>query len=151
MKKKKILRLILFLLVFFLILLLTFQNSEKSAELSNRIRYSFHHFHKIAGLYKFWEYNGLPHLRKFAHTAEYFLLGISAMLLFRESPKGFLKAVALCAVISLSDQSIKGFLPGREFDWTDFPYDIAGYALGIVIVLLISRRRTRRRQNDNTE
>lgn len=139
MKKKGIPALLLFLLSFFLIMFFTFQNTQKSGELSELILQYCTRFVDAAGL-KFIKVNQIaPFIRKLAHTAEYFLLGVASMLLFRDHPKGFLKAAALCAVISLADQTIKGFLPGREFDWTDFPFDIAGYTAGAAIVLLFGR------------
>lgn len=154
MKKSKIPALIFFLLSFLLIMFLTFQNTQKSGELSELVLQYIYRFEEVTNLryIPFFRYQKLaPVIRKLAHSVEYFLLGISSMLLFRNSKKGGWKAAALCAVISVSDQIIKSFRPGREFDWTDFPYDIAGYVLGIVIVLLINRIRTRRRQKDNTE
>ena len=139
MKKKGIPALLLFLLSFFLIMFFTFQNTQKSGELSTLILQYCFRFVEATGLEFIKVKQIAPFIRKLAHTAEYFLLGIASMLVFRGHPKGFLKAVVLCAVISLADQTIKGFLPGREFDWTDFPFDIAGYTAGAAIVTLFGR------------
>lgn len=149
MKKKKIPELLFFLLSFFLIMFLTFQNAQKSGELSELVLRYLSGFLEATGLNTFFpghEMLSLP-VRKLAHTAEYFLLGISSMLLFRDSKKGFWKAAALCAVISFADQVTKSFLPGREFDWTDFPYDIVGYAAGIAIVFLFVKKKRKQEED----
>lgn len=150
--KRRIPALVFFVLSVLLILLLTTQNSFRSGMLSNRILDQFYRFIRRSGLYKykfiylfFIDYS---QIRKLAHIAEYFLLGASAMLLFRKSEYAFLKAIGVCAAISFSDQFIKLFIPGREFDWTDLPYDAAGYLLGILLVLLILMIRAGRRQNE---
>ena len=144
MKRKRLMTGVLFLLAVLLIVLLTFQNSEKSAELSDRLTDGFARFLWSAGLmkYDFIRNSGFDYVfvRKLGHTAEYFLLGIASMLLFRKSRYGLLKAAALCAVISFSDQIIKSFLPGREFDWTDFPYDFFGYVSGTAAAFFFGKK-----------
>ena len=154
MKSKRTLVWILFFLSLFLILALTLQNTEKSGMLSDQILDFLRWLESVTGSYKYgYSLKRLPAptFRKFGHTAEYFLLGLTAMLLFRKSPKGFLKAVALCAVISVCDQSIKLFVPGREFDWTDFPYDMAGYVLGAALVSHHDRKKSKKAKRKETE
>ena len=121
---------VLFLLAVLLILGLTLQNSDRSAELSQSVQ-------KLLQ-------KALPSIaedgnrvRKYAHTAEYFLLGTASAFLFRKDKHGPLKALLLCAAVSLSDQTLKILVPGREFDWTDFPFDAAGIGAGIGIEWII--------------
>lgn len=89
-------------------------------------------------------------LRKLAHTVEYFFLGLTAMFAFyHTSPRSCgLKAFGFCAVVSFLDQCLKGCLPTREFDATDFPFDIVGYVLGVwvmaVVMVMWSRRKAKR-------
>ena len=150
MKYEKLLTVILFLLALSLIVFLTFQNSGKSGELSNGITDRILHFLWESGLMKYDFIRnsdfGYVLVRKIGHIAEYFLLGMTAMLLFRKFPKALLKAVLLCAAISLLDQSVKSFLPGREFDPTDFPYDFAGYASGAFIASFFGKKRNNDRK-----
>lgn len=146
---KKVMTILLFLMSLVLIVFLTFQNTSKSGALSEHILDSIYRFEERTGLYKypFVGYMMLDyiHFRKIGHFVEYFILGLSSMFLFRKSKHGFLKAAGLCALISFSDQLIKAFLPGREFDWTDFPYDIAGYLTGAFIIFIIRKIRSKRK------
>ena len=151
--KRKLLAWPFFALAILLILFLTVQNSGRSGELSNRFLECVYRFIKKTGLIDhpsaLFYMIGYRGIRKLAHVAEYCLLGISSMIVFGRSVNAFLKAVGLCAFISVADQFIKIFVPGREFDWTDLPYDMAGYLIGTLIVLLIIKIRTRREKNED--
>ena len=80
-------------------------------------------------------------IRHWAHSAEFFLLGIFVTLTiwFNMNPK-LIKTVgisfAVCAVLSLMDQFHKLFVPGRHFDMFDLAMDTLGYGIAILIVLL---------------
>ncbi|GHV97230.1 hypothetical protein lacNasYZ03_06970 [Lactobacillus nasalidis] len=119
---------------------LTFQNSGQSAQLTLKFVGLIEraHFRLTGSLIA--EYPLYHLLRKLAHTAEYFLLGASAGYFFSRRQKHFVgPALVLSASWSLLDQSSKLLVPGREFDPTDFPFDIAGYVLGISFILLAQR------------
>ena len=49
-------------------------------------------------------------------------------------------SIAICFGVSLLDQTVKIFIPGREFDWTDLPLDFFGYTVGSCLILLVYRR-----------
>lgn len=127
---------------------LTFQNSGHSAQLTLKFVNLFEkvHFHLTSSLTP--EYPVYHLMRKFAHTAEYFLLGASACYFFSRWQKRYAwSALALSASWSLFDQTSKLLVPGREFDPSDFPFDIAGYLLGIGLILLLQRPWVKRAVN----
>ncbi len=81
-------------------------------------------------------------VRKWAHVAEYFPLGIfvfgSFCFLVRAS--SFMHvgcSFGCCMFCSLLDQVHKHFVPGREFDISDCVFDMGGYLVGIAIFALI--------------
>ncbi len=127
---------------------LTFQNSGQSAQLTLKFVNLFEkvHFHLTGTMMA--EYPIYHMMRKLAHTAEYFLLGASACYFFSRWQKRYAwSALALSAAFSLFDQTSKLLVPGREFDPTDFPFDIAGYLLGIGLILLLQRPWAKRAVN----
>lgn len=80
-------------------------------------------------------------LRKLAHIVEYFLLGLAANsasnLSFRKYP--IIKNLVICFVVSFTDQIMKGFVPGREFDGFDLILDVIGYTSAIFVLWLVRR------------
>ena len=143
---KKYIAFILFLCIAAGIFALTLQSAEGTSVLTASV------LEKISGLLRkagvpeekisaAWWNNG-RNIRKAAHTAEYFLLGVAAGILFKHRNNQILKAFLLCALISFADQCVKGLLPTREFDWTDFPFDIAGYAMGIIFTAAVGKVRS---------
>ena len=83
-------------------------------------------------------------IRHWAHTAEFFALGVfvatSAYFALKPRllPAGGV-ALVICAACSLFDQCHKLFVPGRHFDGFDLLMDALGYGLAILTVLLIVR------------
>lgn len=80
-------------------------------------------------------------IRKWAHTAEFFALGVPvaiAVLFWWGRPGSAaarsLMAFAACACASLFDQTHKLFVPGREFDVSDLAFDLLGYGCAIILV-----------------
>lgn len=51
--------------------------------------------------------------------------------------KRWWKAGILCVVISFIDEIVKGFLPGHEFDFVDIRFDLIGYGIGLLSMVLI--------------
>lgn len=86
-------------------------------------------------------------VRQWAHTAEFFVLGIlfasGAVFLHIGFRRGgslrlfvpVLAALAFCVVNSLFDQTHKLFVPGREFDARDLGFDALGYLAAIALVV----------------
>lgn len=85
----------------------------------------------------------IGNVRKWAHTAEFFAFGALvalAFVLWWGRPRGVhtrvLAAAGICALASLFDQTHKIFVPGREFDAGDLPFDLLGYCAAIALVSL---------------
>lgn len=78
-------------------------------------------------------------IRKQGHTGEYFLLGLSSFGCF-----GW-KGLLIDTGVSFADQCFKGLIPVRYFDWTDIPFDMAGYVtrcfVGWVGMKIMKKRR----------
>ncbi len=66
------------------------------------------------------------------------MLGIAAAI----SLKRKRYALLFCLCVSVIDQIIKIYVPGRHFDWVDLPFDAVGYVCGIVVLGLILYRRS---------
>lgn len=123
----------LFVIAILMILLLTLQNGTDSASLTT----GFQAFCiRVAGLLGLDtanpELNSFYLFRKIGHLIEYFILGLFCGNYLRNHRIWW--SLGTCAVISFLDQTLKNYLPGREFDPTDFPFDIAGYVIGIVLI-----------------
>lgn len=85
------------------------------------------------------------HIRRVAHTVEFFFVGLFASLAAvcldkRVSPTRLrcVPLLAFCAVCSVGDQVHKIFVPGRHFDMIDLGFDAAGYVVAMLLVLLVS-------------
>lgn len=59
-------------------------------------------------------------VRKFAHSVEYLVMGVTSSFFFLVwgKKRPFMLAVVFCAVVSICDQLSKIVVPGREFDIT---------------------------------
>lgn len=79
-------------------------------------------------------------VRKFAHTIEYIILGIAVAVFFSESRHSILYPMLICMVCSVMDQCSKIYIPGREFDITDLPFDVMGYVIGILLIVAVRKR-----------
>jgi VanZ family protein len=93
-------------------------------------------------------------VRKTAHFCEYLVLGLLAISAFRPSPhgaaradgrdvprRGFVRPVALAAIVPVIDECIQLGVPGRSGQPTDVLLDMCGAATGLLIGLLVLRRR----------
>lgn len=100
---------------------------------------------------------GVAHTRKLAHTAEFLAVGLAVgatLLAWSRPPRRMWRLAGLgavvCAAASLADQTHKIFVPVRHFDVTDFPYDMAGWGMGLLLTVGVaawrSGRRVRRRR-----
>ena len=120
------------------VMLLTFQSPEASEGLSIK-------FQNI--LKAFWGNENYPVwvadmklLRAFAHVFLYIPVSMGiyyATKHFTVSwPKAAFAAFTISCAIGLADETIKMYLPGREFDFADWTLDIIGIMTGIVFSLL---------------
>ena len=75
--------------------------------------------------------------RTLLHLPLYFLLGCVAGY----SVRIFWKAVGICGAAALADETLKIFLPTREFQAIDLGFDAIGFLIGIGIVFLLRRLR----------
>lgn len=98
-------------------------------------------------------------VRKVAHFAEFFLLGVLSsltVLLFRspDRPPVLLALPPLvCFAAAAADEWLQTLSPGRSGQWSDVLLDCAGAAAGILMTILIwipvSRARRKKRQKTN--
>lgn len=119
------------LLSLLLIFGLTVQDCRKSADLTVTTQTVIAHVANTNQGGHWWDDYKL--MRRLAHIPEYLLLGMSSMYALRR----WWKAVILCIGISFIDEIVKGILPGREFDFIDMRFDLMGYAVGILIMVVI--------------
>lgn len=114
------------------ILTLTFQSQSETSSLSFAFRKLLL---KLFGLSwnegkKYWWFES-AHLRKIAHTIEYFALGLAVRIALRKIK--WYWCAGICFLISFVDQIVKFFLPTREFDVVDMAYDATGYLFAMVV------------------
>ncbi len=74
-------------------------------------------------------------VRRLGHVIEFFALGLVAAIASKKTWRAWI----LCICISLCDQILKMYVPGRHFDIVDLGFDAAGYAIGICLVWVIKR------------
>ncbi len=129
---------LLVLLNIIFILALTLQDAPTTTQLSTDTRNAVMEITNtpVEVARQSWWYRNI---RKLGHIPEYLALGITVSFAWYVTAKRwvYLKAFVLCVFVSFSDQLLKGFLPTREFDATDLPFDFAGYVVGICLVMVI--------------
>lgn len=82
-------------------------------------------------------------VRKLAHTAEFFVVGLfaaAAGIAWTGDEGGRRFALWFSAIASLCDQFHKLFVPGREFDILDLVFDALGYLAAIRMIIELYRR-----------
>ena len=86
---------------------------------------------------------GLMHhlLRKCAHFAEYFLLGVLVMLTLLQTilKKNVGMGIGLSMLVATVDETIQRFVPGRSGQVTDVLLDTLGASVGILLVYVAMR------------
>ena len=112
---------VFFFLCLGLIIYLNLQDAETSMNLSNK---TGEVVTAVVVAKKTWIQRNI---RKLGHTGEYFLLGLSSYGCF-----GW-KGLLVDTGVSFTDQCFKGLIPVRHFDWTDMPFDMAGYVAGCFV------------------
>ena len=126
----RIMKFIPLVIVIAVIILLTFQDAQGTISLSEGFR------NWIVGIcdrYRLDTVRGWIDspiaIRRLGHVIEYFALGVAAAICMRKKRY----ALLLCVCVSVADQVIKIYVPGRHFDIYDLPFDAAGYAVGILL------------------
>lgn len=131
--KKKMIYIKRFWLIIFvlaIIAFLTFQSHEETLRLSYGMQYYFKLI--IPNASGRWTVD-MHWFRTLLHVPLYFVLGISAGFCIKNS----WKAIGICSLVALSDETLKIFLPTREFQAIDLGFDAIGFLMGIVVVLLL--------------
>ncbi len=70
--------------------------------------------------------------RSLLHLPLYFMLGIIAAFSFHK----VWVSLGICSFIALADETLKIFLPTREFEVRDIIFDAIGFLVGIGLVVL---------------
>ncbi len=139
------------LAVMLLIFLLSAQDAERSTDLSEGLLSS-----RLGALLE----RLLPgltgqgfsyDLRKYAHVFEYFCLGVSGSLLFRElywkrpgaRAEAFASSVGLSFLYACSDELHQLFVPGRTGRFSDVLVDAAGFVPAALALLALKKQRPR--------
>ncbi len=132
MQKRRIVFGILLIAVAVSILALTFQDAEGSMNLSERFR----HLLDRIGI------SSNSHgVRSNIHLPIYFVLGIVICLFGRASGWNWWAIILVGCAFGLMDESIKNWLPAREFDLIDLTKDWIGIVTAAGLVALIEHRR----------
>lgn len=127
---------LLFALIVIGIFFLTTQSSKDTLGLSNGVRETIVDFLSRIGfdVSDAW-WNNSINFRRIGHVIEYGILGIAACILTKEV--GW--SIMMCGFISIVDQIVKTYVPGRHFDAKDWTFDMVGYVCGSLVVFLVRK------------
>lgn len=78
-------------------------------------------------------------IRGLAHGTLFFSLGVLSILLLRAYKScwfWYLGNLLMGFLVALSDEIHQLYVPGRSFGWDDISYDMFGFLLGMLTVLL---------------
>lgn len=78
-------------------------------------------------------------LRRVLHAPLYFVLGVAAAIWQNK----WYKAAGICAFAALADETLKIFLPTREFGKEDLLFDAIGFMTGILFMFVLRYVRER--------
>ena len=129
---KKVLFGILLIAVVAAVVFLTFQGPGETMSLSESVR----------GWALLLGYKGdLHQFRSEFHYVEYFAVGFAAAMFFKSMNWKKWTAGALGCVIGILDETVKIFLPTREFDILDLLRDFVGVWMAVMVVWLIYKKK----------
>lgn len=133
---KKYISILLLILAILLIIVFTLQPGSASAALTMHFVNVIEKVNNKLNHTKADWYSFYILVRKFAHSMEYLVTGVTSSFfcLVWGKKRPYLMAIVFCAVVSICDQLSKIVVPGREFDITDIPFDVMGYLIGILFV-----------------
>ncbi len=125
-RKRKIVYGTLVILYIILIFALTFQSLKDTVALSDRVVKAVSNTgYKVAQ----------KNLRSLVHIPMYFGLGVLLTLFVKNRGWKWYWAIVAGCTMGLVDETVKIFLPGREFDLGDLGRDVVGVVLGVGIVM----------------
>ena len=133
-KKSLIISFVLVMLVLGILFYLTFQTSDDTFTLSERVGHLpvVEDFLNCVSRFVDWS------VRQWAHIFEFLIIGICVSIFYAFATKniGIMMALAVltCMCISLCDQTVRIFIVGRHFDSFDLVLDALGYVSAIAIV-----------------
>jgi len=89
-------------------------------------------------------------IRKAGHVTEFLILGLlmSSLLKRLLLNKFVLTSIIFCTLYAVSDEIHQAFVPGRVPAVTDVLIDSVSAAIGVVVVLLLARRRSEQKSGD---
>ena len=128
---KHYIKIVLLIAVLLLILYLTLQSPEQTWALTHAVQ-SFLLRLFQDGTAPNWITDGKL-LRHAAHIPEFFLLGLALCAVFTPHKHGLWLAIAIGLLISLCDETLKNFLPTREFSIRDLAFDAIGIVLAAAL------------------
>ena len=132
--KKKLITGILLILVLLMVLFLALQGPKETTDLSNSVR---QWFMKLG-------YKGTSvQFRSDVHPIEYFIVGFAVILFCKTMGwKPWIGLIAAC-LFGLLEETVKIFLPTREFGPADVLKDFigAGIAFGVIMICVMLKNR----------
>lgn len=128
---KKIKRYIPMLGFIVIILFLTFQSQENTTYFSDLVQNICRNV--LSDTSSRWA-TDRHWFRTLFHLPLYFILGVLAC----KSVQNIYVAIGICGFIGITDETIKIFLPTREFGGIDLIFDALGFMSGIGVVYIFS-------------
>lgn len=122
------------LLVICILFYLTFQTSDDTFTLSEKVGHLpvVEDFINWASRFVDWS------VRQWAHIFEFLIIGICVSIFYAFATKNIgtmiVLALLTCMSISLCDQTVRIFIVGRHFDSFDLVLDAIGYVSATVVV-----------------
>lgn len=111
------------------VLFLTLQGPKETTELSDKV------WKKAAKL----GYKGTKtQFRSDFHMVEYFVVGIVMILFCLAMGWKMVTGACIACALGLLEETLKIFLPTREFSWIDFGKDCIGVGIAFVLALVIT-------------
>ncbi len=127
-KKLKIIYGVFLVIILMINICLTFQSQNGTVKLSEGVRLWLEHFGIYTDFHSF---------RSNAHLVMFFFIGIALTLFGKTCNWKWWVILLIGCLIGLIDESIKIYLPTREFDVIDLMKDCIGIILGMIAVLIV--------------
>jgi hypothetical protein len=130
MKRNITISFLLVIIIICIVLFLTFQGPKDTIALSSK----FHEWFILLG------YKGdLLQFRSDIHFIEYFIVGLVIVHFIQTIEKNPWLGTFFSCSIGIIDETIKIFLPTREFDYVDLVKDFLGVLLATVVMIILKR------------
>ena len=129
MKKNKTIAAIIFVIIIFCVFFLTFQGPKDTIALSTKFHEWFTRFGYKGDLIQF---------RSDIHFIEYFIVGLSIAYFFQTIEKNIWLGALISCCIGIIDETVKIFLPTREWGSVDLVKDFLGVLLATLIIFFMN-------------